>query len=109
MHLLITLHTAEVVQPRQQSHDHVCIHQSFHTTVCLHDGLVQPALHFQEHLDCHGVSMQEVTHELQQELQVSGWRAQAESRVVDRVPELPQAMLLHGGGQQEVDYATSTR
>ena len=49
--------------------------------------------------------MQEVTHELQQELQASSWQAQAGSRVVDQVPGLPEAMLLHGGGQQDVDYA----
>ena len=48
--------------------------------------------------------MQEVKHELQQELQASSWQAQAETRVVDQVPELPQAMLLHGGGQHDVDY-----
>eukprot|EP00891_Asterochloris_glomerata_P009936 jgi/Astpho2/9936/e_gw1.00152.20.1_t len=50
-------------------------------------------------------TLEEVRHELQQELQASSWQAQAEGRVVDQVPEVPQAMLLHGGGQQDVDYA----
>ena len=68
------------------------------------EGWSQPAA-FPNRIDCHTIPMQEVRHELQQELQASSWQAQAEGRVVDQVPEVPQAMLLHGGGQQDVDYA----